>query len=71
LEVDGGIWGSGSNAAGEPMSTTFLLIWLGVVIVISILDYLVPGYFTKLTGGSKYGSWGAIAGLFIGTRRWG
>ena len=48
------------------MSTTFLLIWLGVVIVISILDYLVPGYFTKLTGGSKYGSWGAIAGLFIG-----
>lgn len=53
------------------MSTTFLLIWLGVVIVISILDYLVPGYFTKLTGGSKYGSWGAIAGLFIGTRRWG
>lgn len=60
------IWGSGSNAAGEPMSTTFLLIWLGVVIVISILDYLVPGYFTKLTGGSKYGSWGAIAGLFIG-----
>lgn len=60
------IWGSGSNAAGEPMSTTFLLIWLGVVIIISILDYLVPGYFTKLTGGSKYGSWGAIAGLFIG-----
>ena len=60
------IWGSGSNAAGEPMSTTFLLIWLGIVIVISILDYLVPGYFTKLTGGSKYGSWGAIAGLFIG-----
>jgi len=48
------------------MSTTFLLIWLGVVIVISILDYLVPGYFTKLTGGSRYGSWGAIAGLFIG-----
>ena len=60
------IWGSGSNAAGEPMSTTFLLIWLGVVIIISILDYLVPAYFTKLTGGSKYGSWGAIAGLFIG-----
>ena len=60
------IWGSGSNAAGEPMSTTFLLIWLGVVIIISILDYLVPAYFTKLTGGSKYGGWGAIAGLFIG-----
>ena len=60
------IWGSGTNAAGEPMSTSFLLIWLGIVIVISILDYIVPAYFTKLTGGSKYGGWGAIAGLFLG-----
>jgi len=60
------IWGSGTNAAGEPMSTTFLLVWLGIVIAISILDYIVPAYFTKLTGGSKYGGWGAIAGLFIG-----
>ena len=34
--------------------------------VVSILDYFVPAYFTKLTGGSKAGSWGAIAGLFLG-----
>ena len=60
------IWGSGTNSAGEPMSTTFLLVWLGIVVVVSILDYIVPAYFTKLTGGSKYGSWGAIAGLFLG-----
>ncbi len=60
------IWGSGTNAAHEPMSTTFLLVWLGIVIVISILDYIVPAYFTKITGGSKYGGWGAIAGLFLG-----
>ena len=60
------IWGSGTNAAQEPMSTTFLLVWLGIVVVVSILDYIVPAYFTKLTGGSKYGSWGAIAGLFLG-----
>ena len=60
------IWGGGTNAAGETMSTTFLLIWLGIVIVVSLLDYVVPAYFTKLTGGSKYGSWGAIAGLFVG-----
>ena len=60
------IWGSGTNGAGEAMSTTFLLVWLGIVIVISILDYVVPAYFTKLTGGSKYGGWGAIVGLFIG-----
>lgn len=60
------IWGGGANAAGEPLSTTLLLVWLGIVIVVSILDYIVPAYFTKLTGGSKYGSYGAIAGLFLG-----
>ena len=60
------IWGSGTNGSGEPMSTTLLLVWLAIVIVVSVLDYLVPAYFTKLTGGSKYGSWGAIAGLFVG-----
>ena len=60
------IWGGGTNAAGETMSTTFLLVWLGIVIAVSLLDYVVPAYFTKLTGGSKYGSWGAIAGLFVG-----
>lgn len=60
------IWGGGANAAGEPMGTTLLLVWLGIVIVVSILDYIVPAWFTKVTGGSKYGGWGAIAGLFLG-----
>ena len=60
------IWGGGTNGAGEPMTTTFLLVWLGIVILVSLLDYVVPAYFTKLTGGSKYGSWGAVGGLFLG-----
>ena len=60
------IWGNGANGSGDPLSTTFLLVWLAIVIVISILDYIVPAYFTKLTGGTKYGGWGAIAGLFLG-----
>ena len=60
------IWGAGTNGAGEPLSTTFLLVWLGIVIAVSVLDYIVPAWFTKVTGGSKYGSWGAIAGLFLG-----
>lgn len=50
----------------EIMGTTFLLIWLGITIAVSILDYVVPAYFTKLSGGSKYASWGAMAGLFAG-----
>jgi len=60
------IWGNGTNGDGEPISTTLLLVWLAIVIVVSVLDYLVPAYFTKMTGGSKYGSTGAIVGLFIG-----
>ncbi|MBO4585194.1 MAG: DUF456 domain-containing protein [Bacteroidales bacterium] len=59
-------WGGGANSAGEPMSLTILLVWLGIVILVSILDYVVPAYFTKLTGGSKYAAWGAIIGLFVG-----
>ena len=59
-------WGNGTNSVGEPMSLTLLLVWLAVVIVVTILDYVVPAYFTKLTGGSKYASWGAIIGLFLG-----
>ena len=48
------LWGSGTNASGEPMSLKVLLIWLVVTAVVTIVDYLVPMYFTKVTGGSKY-----------------
>ena len=57
---------AGTNPAGMTMSTSFLFIWLAITTVVCIVDYLVPAWFTKLTGGSKYAGWGAIAGLFIG-----
>ena len=60
------LWGGGTDGGGNPMSLTFLLIWLAVTVVITIIDYVVPAYFTKLTGGSKAGGWGAIIGLFAG-----
>lgn len=60
------IWGGGTDAAGDPLGTRLLLIWLAVTVVVSILDYTVPAYFTKVTGGSKYGGWGAVIGLFVG-----
>ncbi|MBQ3996569.1 MAG: DUF456 domain-containing protein, partial [Bacteroidales bacterium] len=44
----------------------FLLIWLAVTTIVTVLDYFVPAWFTKLTGGSKYAGRGAIAGLIIG-----
>lgn len=51
---------------GADMSLTFLLIWLGITIIVTVLDYIVPAKFTKLTGGTKAGSWGAVIGMIIG-----
>ena len=60
------LWG-GTNGAGEPMSTATLLIWLGITTAVTVLDYVVPLWFTKLTGGSKYAGRGAAIGLIVGT----
>ncbi len=51
---------------GADMSLTFVLIWLGITIVVSVLDYTVPARFTKLAGGTKAGSTGATIGMIIG-----
>lgn len=56
----------GTNGAGEEMSLTILFVLLGVTILVSILDYVVPAWFTKVTGGSKYAAWGATIGLLLG-----
>ena len=60
------LWGNGTNGAGDPISTKFLLIWLAITIVVCIVDYVVPAYFTRVTGGSKAAGRGAIVGLIIG-----
>lgn len=48
------------------MSLTLLMVMLGVTIAVTVLDYLIPAYFTKLTGGTKAAAWGATIGLFAG-----
>ena len=60
------LWGGGTDGGGDPMTLSFLLLWLGITVIVTIIDYIVPAYFTKLTGGSKAGGWGAIIGLFAG-----
>ncbi|MBQ1747867.1 MAG: DUF456 domain-containing protein [Bacteroidales bacterium] len=59
-------WGKGTDSSGDTMSTRLLLIWLAVTIVVTVLDYLVPSYLTKVSGGSKYASRGALAGVLVG-----
>lgn len=60
------IWGTGTNAAGNEMSLKTLLVWGLVVVLVSVVDYVVPMYFTKITGGSKYAERGALVGLIAG-----
>ncbi|MBO7316829.1 MAG: DUF456 domain-containing protein [Paludibacteraceae bacterium] len=47
-------------------STTFLLLWLVVVVVLQVLDYYLPIWGTKKWGGTKWGMWGSTIGLLFG-----
>lgn len=47
-------------------STPLLLILLGVVIFITVVDYVIPIYMTKKFGGTKWGTWGAAIGVVVG-----
>ena len=57
---------SGTRGGADPMTLKALLIWLAVVTIVTVLDYVVPAWFTKVTGGHKQASTGAIIGLFVG-----
>lgn len=47
-------------------SLTQLLVWLGIVIVIQVLDYFVPLLGAKYSGSSKWGTRGCLIGTLIG-----
>lgn len=47
-------------------STRFIIIMAILATVVTILDFIVPVWTTKRFGGSKYGTWGAGIGLFLG-----
>ncbi len=51
------------KAAFTPMQ---LLLWLLLVVLVQILDYLVPAFGVKRFGGTSWGNWGCIIGTFAG-----
>ena len=60
------LWGNGTDSAGNPLAIKVLLIWGAVVVAVTVIDYFVPMYFTKITGGSRYAEKGAMVGLIAG-----
>lgn len=48
------------------MSTRTLWIWATITVVVTILDYILPGYFSKVLGGTRAGVIGATVGIFAG-----
>lgn len=48
------------------ISTSAVWIYLALTVAVSILDYILPAYMTKISGGSKAGQRGATAGLIVG-----
>ena len=47
-------------------STTQLLVWLGIVIVIQVLDYFVPLLGAKYSGSTRWGTRGCLVGTIVG-----
>lgn len=47
-------------------SAAQLLIWLLIVIITLVLDYIIPMLGSKYSGGSKWGNRGCLVGTIIG-----
>lgn len=48
------------------LSSGFLITWAVITFIVTILDYIIPAWGTKKSGGSRYGVWGSILGLIVG-----
>lgn len=54
-----------SDKADE-VSPGALAVWIALAVILTILDYIIPGKLTKLTGGHKAAERGATIGLIAG-----
>ena len=54
------------NNPTQQITGKFMLIWGVIVVAVTLLDYIVQPYFTKITGGSKLAVRYSIAGMVAG-----
>ena len=47
-------------------STFFLLVWAGITVVITVMDYFLPSLMAKWFGGSRAAAIGSFLGLIAG-----
>ncbi len=50
----------------EAFSPAFLIVMGCIALVVTAIDYVLPLFTAKKYGASKYGVWGAVAGMLIG-----
>ena len=55
-----------TNNPGNEITGRFLIIWIVITAAVTILDYVMQPYFTKITGGSKLAVRYSIAGMVAG-----
>ena len=49
-----------------PFTVRFMLIWAGITVLVTVLDFVIPALGAKKYGGSRYGVLGAMLGLLVG-----
>ena len=57
------VWGTNTQ---DDLTPTVMLTWLIIAVAVVVLDYIVPSYFTKVTGGSKTAAKASTVGMLIG-----
>ncbi|MBQ8492812.1 MAG: DUF456 domain-containing protein [Alistipes sp.] len=48
------------------ITITELIIWGAISVIVMVLDYILPGYFSQKFGATKAGVWGATIGTIVG-----